>query len=120
MKLFNPPAPGEVLKELYLEPLDLTVTQVAKNLGVSRNALSSVINGKSEISPEMAIKLGLLFDTTPEIWMNLQMQFTLWTIQNTHSLMTKFNKMPVLRSKLDTHNRLRNFNVRAKLDKMTI
>ncbi|MEZ4629993.1 MAG: HigA family addiction module antitoxin [Deinococcales bacterium] len=57
MKMFNPPHPGEVLRELCLEPLGLTITEAAKALGVSRKTLSSLVNGRSGISPEMAIRL---------------------------------------------------------------
>ena len=70
--------PGDVLKELCLEPLGLSVTDAAKALGVSRKALSSILNGRAGISPEMAVRLSIAFDTTSESWMNQQMQFDLW------------------------------------------
>jgi addiction module HigA family antidote len=76
--MYNPPHPGEVLKELCLEPLDLTVTDAAEALGVSRKTLSSILNGRAGISPEMAIRLGKAFDTSPESWLNQQMQYDLW------------------------------------------
>ena len=66
MKMHNPPHPGEVLKELCLEPLNLTVTEAAEALGVSRKTLSAILNGRAGISPEMAIRLGKAFDTSPE------------------------------------------------------
>ena len=78
MRMQNPPHPGEVLKSLCLEPLGLTVTQAAEALGVSRKTLSMVINGRAGISPEMAIRLSMAFDTTPESWLNQQMQYDLW------------------------------------------
>lgn len=78
MRMHNPPHPGEVLKSLCLEPLGLTVTQAAEALGVSRKTLSMVINGRAGISPEMAIRLSMAFDTTPESWLNQQMQYDLW------------------------------------------
>jgi len=78
MRMYNPPHPGEVLKELCLEPLDLTVTDAAEALGVSRKTLSSILNGRAGISPEMAIRLGKAFDTSPESWLNQQMQYDLW------------------------------------------
>ena len=58
MKMHNPPHPGEGLRELCLEPLELTVTEAAESLGVSRKTLSAILNGRAGISPEMAIRLG--------------------------------------------------------------
>ena len=78
MKMHNPPHPGEVLRELCLEPLELTVTQAADSLGVSRKTLSAILNGRAGISPEMAIRLGKAFDTSAESWLNQQMQYDLW------------------------------------------
>ena len=78
MKMHNPPHPGEVLWELCLEPLGLTVTQAAAALGVSRKTLSSILNGRGGISPEMAVRLSLAFGTTAESWMNQQVQYDLW------------------------------------------
>jgi addiction module HigA family antidote len=76
--MYNPPHPGEVLRELCLEPLGVTVTAAAKSLGVSRKALSELLNGKSGISPEMAVRLSIAFDTTPESWLTQQMHYDLW------------------------------------------
>ena len=81
MKMHNPPHPGEILKELCLEPLELTVTDAAKALGVSRKTLSSILNGRSGISPEMAIRLGKAFDTSPESWLTQQAQYDLWKVE---------------------------------------
>ena len=77
MLMHDPPHPGEVLKELCLEPLGLTVTDAAKALGVSRKTLSMVVNGRAGISPEMAIRLSIAFDTSAESWLNQQIQFDL-------------------------------------------
>ena len=83
MKMHNPPHPGEVIKELCLEPLGLSVTDAAKALGVSRKTLSTLLNGRSGIIPEMALRLAKAFDTSPESWLNQQMQYDLWiTEQN--------------------------------------
>ena len=76
--MHNPPHPGEVLKELCLEPLGLTITEAAKGLGVARKTLSSIVNGKSGISPEMAVRLSIAFDTSSESWINQQVQYDLW------------------------------------------
>ena len=74
----QPPHPGTVIRELCLAPLGLTVTAAAKALGVTRKSLSELLNGKAGISTEMAIRLSIAFDTTPESWLNQQMQYDLW------------------------------------------
>ena len=76
--MHNPPHPGEVIKELCLEPLGLTVTDAAKGLGISRKTLSSILNGKAGISPEMAVRLSIAFNTSSESWLNQQTQYDLW------------------------------------------
>jgi len=76
--MHNPPHPGEVLRELCLRPLGVTVTQAASALGVSRNTLSAILNGRAGVSPEMAIRLSVAFNTTAESWLNQQVQFDLW------------------------------------------
>ncbi|TFH13134.1 MAG: addiction module antidote protein, HigA family [Lentisphaerales bacterium] len=81
MRMHNPPHPGEVLRELCLEPLGLSVTDAAEALGVARKTLSAILNGRSGISPEMAIRLGMAFDTTPESWLNQQVQYDLWVAE---------------------------------------
>jgi antitoxin HigA-1 len=78
MTLNNPPHPGEVLKELCLEPLNLTVTDAARGLGVSRKTLSSILNGRAGVSPEMAVRLSIAFDTSAESWLSQQLQYDLW------------------------------------------
>jgi len=79
--MHNPPHPGEVIKTLCMEPLNLTVTATAKALGVSRKAVSELVNGHTGISPEMAVRLSIAFDTTPESWLTQQMQYDLWNIR---------------------------------------
>jgi addiction module HigA family antidote len=76
--LHNPPHPGEVLRELCLEPLNLTVTEAARALGVTRKTLSSILNGRAGVSPEMAIRLSIAFNTSAESWLNQQLQYDLW------------------------------------------
>ena len=78
MKMHDPPHPGEVLKELYLEPLELTVTAAAKALGVTRKTLSLLVNGKAGISPEMAIRLSLAFQSSAKMWLGMQGEYDLW------------------------------------------
>lgn len=81
MQMHNPPHPGEIIKTLCLEPLGLTVTEAAKALGVSRKTLSSLINGRSGVSPEMAVRLAIAFNTSPESWLNQQIQYDLWQVK---------------------------------------
>ena len=81
--MHNPPHPGEVLRELCLEPLGLTVTAAAEGLGVSRKTLSAILNARAGISPEMAIRLSKAFDTTAESWLNQQMRYDLWQARQT-------------------------------------
>lgn len=78
MQMHNPPHPGEVIRGLCLEPLELSVTEAAKGLGVSRKTLSAILNGHAGISPEMALRLSLAFETSPESWLNQQNQYDLW------------------------------------------
>ena len=77
-QMHNPPHPGEVLRQLCLEPLDLSVTDAAKALGVSRKTLSALLNGRAGISPEMAFRLSIAYDTSAESWLNQQVQYDLW------------------------------------------
>ena len=85
MKMHNPPHPGEVIKELCLEPLNLSVTEAAKALGVSRKTLSALLNGRAGVSPEMAIRLSIAFDTSAESWLVQQSQYDLWHAEQRRS-----------------------------------
>jgi len=76
--MFNPVHPGEVIRELCIEPLGLTITEAAKALGVTRKTLSELLNGHSRISPEMAIRLSIAFKTSAESWINQQAKYDLW------------------------------------------
>ncbi len=80
--MFNPPHPGEIIKELCLEPLGITVTEAAKALGVSRKALSELLNGHSRISPEMAVRLSIALDTSAESWMVQQAMYDLSLVEH--------------------------------------
>jgi len=79
--MHNPPHPGEVIKALCLEPLGISVTAAAKGLGVSRKTLSALLNGRAGVSPEMAIRLSIAFDTSAESWLNQQSQYDLWNAE---------------------------------------
>ena len=78
MEMHNPPHPGEVLKGLYVEPLGLKINEIAERLGVERKAISRILNGRAGISAEMAIRLSRAFNTTPDVWMNMQRGYDLW------------------------------------------
>ena len=78
MRMHEPPHPGEILRELCLAPLGASVTDAAVALGVSRKTLSAVLNGRAGISPEMAVRLSIAFDTSAESWLKQQMQYDLW------------------------------------------
>jgi addiction module HigA family antidote len=77
MPMKNPPHPGRSIRNACLEPLGLSVTEGAKVLGVTRQALNNVVNGKSGISPEMAIRLTKAFGSTPETWLRMQLAYDL-------------------------------------------
>lgn len=78
LAMHNPPHPGEIIREFCLEPLGLTVTAAADALGVTRKALSELLTGRSGISAEMAVRLSIAFDTTPESWLIQQAMYDLW------------------------------------------
>lgn len=80
--MHNPIHPGEISKESYLEPLDISIGEAAKRLDVSRKTLSQLINGHSGISTEMACKLAKACGTTPKFWLNLQVNYDLWNNRN--------------------------------------
>ena len=81
MVMYNPPHPGEVIRELCILPLGLSVTEAEKGLGVSRKTLSALLNGRFGISPEMAIRLSKAFGGSPESWLIQQAQYNLWHAQ---------------------------------------
>ena len=78
--MHNPPHPGEVIREFCVEPLNLTITELAEALGVSRKSFSALLNGRTGISPEMALRLSRVFGRSPEGWLRLQIQFDLWKV----------------------------------------
>ena len=81
MPMKNPPHPGEIIRDLYLKPLGLSVTAAAAGLGVTRKTLSLLVNGHVGISPEMATRLSKAFGRTPEAGLQLQMQYDLAQIR---------------------------------------
>jgi addiction module HigA family antidote len=78
--MHNPAHPGEVLRELYLKPLGVTITQAADALGVTRKHVSALVNRRASVTPDMAVRLAAVFATEPELWMSMQAQHDLWTV----------------------------------------
>ncbi len=78
MPMHNPPHPGEIVRWECLEPLGLTVTRAAQGLGVTRQALSDLVNERAGVSVEMAYRLSQAFGSTPETWLRMQMAYDLW------------------------------------------
>lgn len=83
-RMYNPPHPGEVLYGLHMEPLGLTQVEVAQRLGVDRKTLSRLINGHTSVSVEMAMRLGQAFNTSPDLWLNIQKSYDLWHVARAH------------------------------------
>lgn len=81
--MYDPPHPGEILQADYLTPLGLSVTEAAEALGVTRKTLSALVNTRAGISPAMAYRLAKAFDTSAELWVNLQSQYDLWQARDT-------------------------------------
>lgn len=80
MRLFNPPHPGEILADLWLEPLGLSLTETARHLNVSRKAVSELVNGKVALSPEMAVRLEIAFGKSAESWLAAQAAYDVWRL----------------------------------------
>jgi len=74
----EPTHPGRIIKDDYLTPLSITLKDMATLLGVSRKTLSKIVNEHGSITPDMALRLSRAFDTTPDLWLNLQKNYDLW------------------------------------------
>ena len=79
----NPPHPGEIIKEDVLEAEGISVAEASRQLGISRVTLSRLLNGKSGISVDMALRLSHWLGTTPELWLRMQDSFDLWQVGKT-------------------------------------
>lgn len=90
----KPTHPGNILKEDYLIPLEISVTEMAMKLGISRKTLSKILNEKGSITPDMALRLARAFDTTPDLWLNLQKNFDLWTAEHASSDWKRVRQLP--------------------------
>ena len=82
MSMHNPPHPGGIVKRQCLEPLGLSVTRAARGLGITRQTLSELINERTGVSVEMAIRLSKAFGSTPETWLSMQVAYDLWQAQD--------------------------------------
>ncbi len=80
MRMHNPPHPGELLHELWLQPLGLSITAAAAQLKVSRKTLSEIVNGRASVSAEMALRLEMAFGKSAESWLAHQAVFDLWQL----------------------------------------
>jgi addiction module HigA family antidote len=80
-----PVHPGMILKELYLEPMEINITRAANKLGVARKTLSQLVNGHMGVSAEMAIRLSKALNTTPQLWLNMQQGYDLWVAEKKSS-----------------------------------
>jgi addiction module HigA family antidote len=78
----KPTHPGKIIKEDYLKPLSLTITEMATTLGVSRKTLSKILNERGTVTPDMALRLSRALDTTPDLWLNLQKNYELWQAEH--------------------------------------
>lgn len=84
-KTRKPTHPGEILKELYLDELGITITEFADHIGVSRKAISAIVNEHKSVTPEMALRFSMAFpNTTPESWINLQRNYDIWLVEKEH------------------------------------
>lgn len=81
MQMHNPPHPGVVLYELYMKPLQLSVTKTALALGISRKTLSEIVNGRAAITPETAMRIGKAFGISAQSWLNGQAKYDLWQLK---------------------------------------
>ena len=77
----NPPHPGGIVRRQCLDPLGLSVTEAAAGLGVTRQALSDLVNERAGVSVEMAIRLSKAFGSSPETWLGMQMAYDLWRVR---------------------------------------
>ena len=96
MAMHNPPHPGGIVRRQCLQPLGLSVTRAAEGLGVTRQALSDLVNERTSVSTEMAIRLSKAFGSTPETWLGMQMAYDLWQArEHAEQIEIEMFEMPV-------------------------
>ena len=88
MSMHNPMHPGEFIREIYITPFNLSIRKAAESLGVSPSTLTRLLNGDSNVSPEMALRLSKSLGRTPESWLAMQSQYDLWNIKKKVNLKT--------------------------------
>ena len=86
MNMHNPPHPGEFIRQVYLEPHELSVRSLAENLDVSASTITRIVNGQSGLSPEMALRLSKAIGRTPESWLAMQHNYDLWQAKRSADL----------------------------------
>jgi len=88
----NPPHPGRIVRQDCIEPLGLTVTGAAKALGVTRQALNNLVNGKAGISPEMAVRISKAFGGSPDMWLRLQSNYDLARVRQNETDIKRYRR----------------------------
>ena len=78
--MHSPAHPGAILREMYLKPMKVSITEAAEALGVTRKHLSAIVNGRAPVTPDMAMRLAAVFATEAQLWVNLQAQHDLWIV----------------------------------------
>ena len=96
MSMYNPPHPGEFIRETYVRPYELSERQMADSLNVSPSTFNRLLNGGSNVSPEMALRLSKALGRTAESWLAMQDQYDLWHAKK------KVNLTSVRRLKITT------------------
>jgi addiction module HigA family antidote len=86
MSMHNPPHPGEFIRVTYIEPFDISIRSLAESLGVSPSTLTRIVNGRSGVSPEMALRLSKALGRSPESWLAMQHNYDLWQAKKTADL----------------------------------
>ena len=86
MAMHNPPHPGEFIREIYLEPFDLSIRSLADSLRVAASTLARIVNAQSAVSPEMALRLSRALGRSPESWLAMQHNYDLWHAKKTADL----------------------------------
>ena len=81
--MHSPPHPGEILKEVYMSENGVSISALATALGVARKTVSAIVNERSGVSPQMALRLAKYFGNSAEFWLNLQRNYDLWQAKQT-------------------------------------
>jgi len=96
----KPTHPGVIIKEDVLKPLNITVTDAAKDLGITRKTLSELINERSSLSPDMAVRIAKATNTSPESWMNMQQKLDLWESEHKEFNIVPFSQIDQSQSEI--------------------